>query len=295
MKTSTFKISNKADGTVLRGRYWHADKPRAVLNLIHGLGEHCGRYAPMAQYLAGHGITTAAIDLRGHGQSDGKRGVTKTITPLYGDISALLEMSAGKYPDLPHILMGHSMGGGLVLGYCEKTNRPNLAGVVAQAPLIGFVQSLPAPVILVMKALRKIAPSMAIKSQIKGEKVSSLPEEQSQYENDPLNHGFLGIGLGLDLIKQCAALQERKGDFPYPLLVTHGDQDVLTDFEASRNFAHATPNATFIPYAQARHEVHNEFCRDQVHADLLGWIDAQIGPKLVKSGALKTAKPKSVS
>lgn len=276
MKTSEFKITSAKDGTVLRGITWHADNPRAILNLVHGLGEHCGRYVPLASALAKAGITTTAIDLRGHGTSEGKRGVAKSLDDLHSDIQELLNFSQSKSPDLPQFLMGHSMGGGLVLSYTLKTTRLNLAGVIAQAPLIEFAQALPWPIVTVMRLLRKVAPNMAIKSQIEGERISSLPEEQSLYENDPLNHGSLGIGLGLDLFNSGKALAQNAARYSYPALITHGDQDQLTSFSASRDFASLAPNARFIAYENARHEIHNEFCRAQVHADLIEWIEQRL-------------------
>ena len=113
----SFETKNAADGTVLRGHIWAAAKPKAVMNLVHGFGEHSGRYADMAANLNAKGISVVTLDLRGHGQSDGARGYCPDYNLLLEDVDALLTKTRETYPDLPQILYGHSMGGGLVLNH----------------------------------------------------------------------------------------------------------------------------------------------------------------------------------
>jgi len=101
---------SSADGTVLRGVIFDPPKaPKAVMSLVHGFGEHCGRYTPMADYLRDQDIAVVALDLRGHGRSEGKRGVCRDYGHLRADVSVLVKQSEQVFPDIPHILYGHSV------------------------------------------------------------------------------------------------------------------------------------------------------------------------------------------
>ena len=100
---STFEANNASDGTILRGQIWAAENPKAVMSLVHGFGEHSGRYADMASYLNSKDISVVTLDLRGHGKSDGRRGYCPDYNLLLSDVDALLAKSREIYPDLPPI------------------------------------------------------------------------------------------------------------------------------------------------------------------------------------------------
>lgn len=272
MSEIEFEIMNASDFKPLFGRYWPAPKPVAMLSLVHGLGEHCGRYDVMAAALNARGLSVCAIDLHGHGNTPGKRGVCRAGELMLSDVTALLEKAKALAPNAPHFLFGHSMGGGLVLDYALSHPDVALDGIIAQAPLIGIVDGPSGGLKSVMKIIRKLAPDFAVKAKLDGSKVSTLPQEQKKYEEDPLNHTHLGVGLGLDMIARGDRIAGRATAFPYPLLLTHGTNDVLTSFEASKVFASQVPQCHFIAYPDSAHEIHNDFCRDQVHADLADWI-----------------------
>jgi len=271
MTAADFDIAAQ-DGTRLHGRAWSVDAPVAVVNLIHGLGEHSGRYDHLAGYLNAQNISVYAVDLHGHGRTPGKRGVAKDIPTLIGDVSALLEFSRLQNPDAPHILMGHSMGGNIVLSYGLKYPASPYKAIVAQAPLIKPAEKVPGILKTIMSGLVKVAPNIALKAKLDKEKISTLPHEQETYITDPLNHGYLGGKLALSLFEHCEAIEKSADVYPYDVLVTHGTQDRLTDFAASRDFAARCPRADFIAYEGSAHEIHNDLHRDKVYADLSGWL-----------------------
>ena len=110
-----------ADGLQLVGRSWEPDsEPRAVVCLVHGLGEHCGRYQHVAAALTEAGFAVLACDQRGHGRSAGKRGVIPSYDALMDDIGLLLEQASQRYPGKPRFLYGHSLGGNEVINYALR-------------------------------------------------------------------------------------------------------------------------------------------------------------------------------
>lgn len=271
MAHTDFDIAS-SDGTRLQGRSWATPEPIAVINLIHGLGEHRGRYAHLAAFFNTQNITVHAIDLHGHGQTEGKRGVADSVDILIDDVQALLAYSRLQNPNSPHILMGHSMGGNVVLSFGLKNPQSAYKAVIAQAPLIAPFEKVPAILKTVVAGIIKIAPRFAMKAKLDKEKISTLSHEQEAYITDPLNHGYLGGKLALSLFEHCDAIAASAETYPYDVLVTHGTKDRLTDFNASLDFATACPRADFIAYENSAHEVHNDLHRDKVYADLSGWL-----------------------
>ncbi len=272
---SDFETKNPADGTVLRGYIWACDKPKIAMSLIHGFGEHCGRYAGMAKYLNAQGIAVVALDLRGHGRSDGKRGVCKDYSLLSADVDALLAKTREAFPGLPHFIFGHSMGGGLVLHY-GLNHSDDIAGFLVSAPLIRPAEPIPGPLQTVVKILRRIAPNGTLPNPIPGTKVSTVPAEQKIYEADTLNHGRLGFGLAAGMIEAGEEVLNKAGDWTEPLLLWHANGDQLTDFTASEGFAAKAQNCTFIAYEDCEHEMHNDSCRPKVYTMMAEFMQARI-------------------
>ncbi|MGB2782801.1 MAG: alpha/beta hydrolase, partial [Atribacterota bacterium] len=117
MKHTEFKLKT-FDGLLLFGQSWQPEsKPKAVICLVHGLGEYSGRYTHVADALTLAGYALISFDLRGHGKSEGPRGHTPSYEALMKDISSLLEVTNKQFPQLPSFLYGHSLGGNLVLNY----------------------------------------------------------------------------------------------------------------------------------------------------------------------------------
>ena len=115
-------------------QYWQPDgKPKAVICLIHGLGEHSSRYRHLAEYYIKRGYIVAAYDLRGHGQSQGQRGHYPSLDAVMDDIQVFIEKLEKDYPELPVFLYGHSLGGVFVLNYVLR-NKNHLTGVIATSP-----------------------------------------------------------------------------------------------------------------------------------------------------------------
>jgi len=273
---STFETSNALDGTVLRGQIWAAKTPKAVMSLVHGFGEHSARYAHMAADLNAKNISVVTLDLRGHGRSEGRRGYCPDYNQLLGDVDALLAKTREIYPDVPHILYGHSMGGGIVLNHQLKSGEDGIKAVIASAPFIKPADRISKPQRTIVKLLGKIAPKLTLGNKIDGHKISRLPAEQEIYLSDPLNHGNLGVGLAIGMVEGGEWILENAKTWEKPLLIVHSRQDQLTDCAASQDFAATAQNCTFIPYENCEHEIHNDCHRADVYKQAADFIESHM-------------------
>jgi len=277
--SSTYICSSK-DGTKLSGYIWPCETPRAVMSLVHGFGEHSGRYAHMAAALNTKNIAIVSIDLRGHGRSDGKRGVVKSYADFRADILALMDKTKTLYPDVPHILYGHSMGGGIVMDYglsqTHLDGTDNIAAIISSAPLIALAEPPPAILTPVIKMLRLINPKGAVKQPIDGSKVSTMKAEQHIYMTDLLNHGQCGFNTALGMVETGKNITQNASKWATPLLLLHSREDVLTEFTASETFAASAKNTEFHAYDKSAHELHNDIHRSQIYALMIDFIDRHI-------------------
>ncbi|MCI5045533.1 MAG: alpha/beta hydrolase [Aquisalinus sp.] len=276
MTETTFTTENATDGKTLFGRSHLPESvdTKAVLSLVHGLGEHSGRYAEMAAWLNQRGIAVNLIDLHGHGQTPGGRGVCESMDLMLDDIDALLDFSRESVPEIPHYLMGHSMGGLLVLTYGLQRHPTDLAGYISQAPALEPVELPPAIQLSIMRFLRPLFPKLAASNGIDPATVSKDEEAVRAYVNDPLVHDKICIALGLDLIDTGKWVRENASLWSEPLLLMHGDQDLLTSCAASKAFASDIgDHCTFEMVSGGFHEIHNDPERELVYQRIADWID----------------------
>lgn len=272
--SGTFSVLSK-DGTKLHGYIWPAKAPRAAVSLVHGFGEHAGRYAGLAAHLNEQGYSVVAADLRGHGHSEGKRGVVRKYTELQADRAALMNKTRSLFPKLPHFLYGHSMGGGIVLDYARNPE-PDMRAVITTGPLIALAEPPPAFFVGIMRGLSKLAPRFVLRQPIDGTKISTLTEEQLAYTSDPLNHGQMSVALAAGMVDAGARISAAAKAWSVPVLLMHAENDRLTDCQASANFAAHAPNVDFVPLARAEHEIHNDITRTEVYRRTCDFIESHL-------------------
>lgn len=276
-----------ADGLRLSGQLHSPKAPKAVMSLVHGFGEHQGRYAPMIDFLNGQDIAVVTMDLRGHGTSEGRRGVCHNYNLMLDEVGAQLEKARRTFPQIPHYLYGHSMGGGIVLRYVSEPARvEGLAGVIASAPLLDLPKPLPKAQAMFVKFLRKIAPNAVLPNPIPGSQISTLPEEQARYEADVLNHGKLGAGLAVDMIENGNIVLSRARRISLPILIMHAKDDKLTASAASKDFASLAPDCALHIFENCEHEMHNDTARDKVYALMRDFMTPRPADKLTTTADL---------
>ncbi len=266
------------DGLRLYAQGWQPETaPTGVICLVHGLGEHSGRYTHLARFLNQAGYALLAFDLRGHGRSEGQRGHAPSYEVLLDDIAHFLAEAAERYPDHPRFLYGHSLGGTLVIEYV-LSRRPKLAGVIASGPLLRTAFEPPAWKLTLAKILYSLRPTLALANEVDRPALCRDPEVVRAYNDDPLVHDRLSARLGMDMLQSGLWALEHAAEFPLPLLLMHGGADRITSPQASREFAaQAGEVCTLKIWDGFYHEIHNEPEQKQVLAYLLAWLNGNLG------------------
>lgn len=266
------------DGLDLFAQVWEPDvvSPRAVVCLVHGLGEHSSRYAHVAEALAKEGFILFASDLRGHGRSGGIRGHISSIEDFMQGIDLLLQQAQGIYPGLPLFLYGHSLGGILVLHYALK-REPNLKGVIATSPGLHTALEKQPVKIFMAKLLGSLIPATTIASGLDPNAFSRDEHVVKAYTNDPLVHDKVSLGFGKIMLGVTKWTLENAGKFPLPLLLLHGKSDELAYPSSSTEFAAAlSVRCTLVLWDGAYHELHNEPEKVEVFKTMMMWMDARL-------------------
>jgi alpha-beta hydrolase superfamily lysophospholipase len=275
------------DKLTLKIRSWEVAQPRAIICLVHGFGEHAGRYARVGQFFNDHGITLAAFDLRGHGESEGKRGHAPDFDAYLDDIQLFTHTINELYKNTPTFLYGHSMGGNLVLNYFLKRGpfpkesgfrtSTEFKGVITTGPWIRLAFE-PKPFMITLgKMMRSIYPSFTQPSGLIVENVSKDPVIVKDYINDPLNHSSITASAGMGLTESAAFLNTYEGTLALPTLIMHGSEDLLTSQPASEAFAKRVKgDVTYKKWEGMYHEIHNEPDKMTVLKYTLDWINSKI-------------------
>jgi alpha-beta hydrolase superfamily lysophospholipase len=261
------------DGRKMFFHQWMAeDTARASLVLIHGMGEHSGRYRDLASYFCANGINVYAVDLFGHGKTEGQRGHTGKMSDYLWQIDFIVGMI--RQLKLPLFLYGHSMGGGLVLNYLFRKN-PRIAGVIVSAPAISPAFDIPKAKLALGKVGRKILPSLSQRNGLSVEGISKDPEVINAYHADPLVHDLISAEVGIGVIEWGKWLGNLGRDaVAVSLLVMHGDEDRITSHGASEKFASKflSGDVTFKSWKGLYHELHNEPEKAEVFSYVLHWM-----------------------
>ena len=266
------------NGLNLYAKEWKPEgKVKAVVALVHGLGEHIGRYDHVAEAFGKAGYAMVGFDQRGHGKSDGIRGFENSYDAIMDDIAQNIQNAKDRYPGLPVFLYGHSLGGNLVL-FFALTRKPELKGVIATAPGLATATPL-APALLAMtKILYRLGPSMKIKNGLDLTGLSRDPEVAEKYIADPLVHPFISPRLALDMLNAGKYSVEHAAEFPLPLLLMQGTADRLVSPKKTKEFALAAPlsKITYREWDGFYHELHNEPEKADVIKVMTGWMDQEL-------------------
>lgn len=269
-----------SDGLSLYAQRWlpDGDSPRAQIAVVHGLGEHSGRYADFAAWFAPHGYVVHAFDHRGHGRSPGQRGHINAWQEFRSDLQAFLQEVRVAYPQLPLFLVGHSMGGLIVLDYTlHRGGEMDLEGVVSSGPPLAWSESLSPLLIFAGNLLSPLLPGMKMKSGLDPQGLSTDEEVVRAYCADPLVHDATTPRFGSELDRTMKRTMEAAGRWPedLPLLIVHGGDDPICPPEASARFFERVSGRfkTRLEYPGLKHEVFNETGREQVLADVHTWFE----------------------
>lgn len=278
MTTRTERTFDGVDGVRIVYDVWTPDTPpRAVIVLSHGLGEYARRYDHVAQRFGESGLVTYALDHRGHGRSAGKRMLVRDISEYTTDFDTLVRIATREHHGLKCIVLGHSMGGGIVFAY--GVERPdNYDMMVLSAPAVA-AQDLVSPVlVLAAKVLGVVVPGLPVQD-LDVDAISRDPAVVAAYNADPLvYHGKVPAGVGRALLQVGETMPQRAPALTAPLLVVHGSDDRLIPVDGSRRLVECvgSSDVELKVYPGLYHEVFNEPERDQVLDDVVSWITARL-------------------
>lgn len=264
---------NAADGLKLYSQNWGTDQtPKAVIALVHGLGEHSGRYRDLAGFLNGEGISVTGMDLRGHGLSEGIRGHAPSYDILMDDIQLFLDMVTRLYPDIPTILMGHSLGGNLVLTYLVKRH-PTLLGAIVSAPLLALPNGQNAAKKIAGKVMYNLFPEFTMATGLDSTALSRDINIVKAYQTDPLVHDRVSAKMGIDFLRYGEWLQTQIIPPSLRMLIMQGTSDRIIDPKAVRKFCdNQNGNLTYKEWKGFFHELHNEPQKQDIYREIALWI-----------------------
>ena len=276
MKTHEWGWSN-GEGLAFQSRSWEPEGGRrGVLVLLHGLGEHTGRYEAVGRRLAESHYALAGFDMRGHGLSAGPRGHTPGYDVLLDDVSEFVDQVRLRFARSPLFLYGHSLGGNLALNFAMRRS-PEIQGVIATSPWLRVAFEPPPAKLLLARVLDWMAPAFTQEWGLETEALSHDVQTVDGYDVDPLVHGRISARLYLTVAAAGRWALEHAGSFPLPLLLMHGSADQVTSPQASREFAARAGKAvTWRLWDGLFHELHNEVSRDEVLDFVVGWLDGEL-------------------
>jgi alpha-beta hydrolase superfamily lysophospholipase len=244
---------------------WTADEPRCVVLIAHGYGEHAGRYAHVAEHLVdGLGAAVYAPDHRGHGRTEGERALVEDGEALTSDLHDVADAARAEHPDLPLVLIGHSMGGIIAARYAQRFG-DELTALVLSGPAIGRNPAFEQ--LLAMDPL----PDVPIDPEI----LSRNPAVGEAYAADDLvYHGPFKRPTLRALFDGIARIADGPALGDLPTLWVHGGDDQLIPVEVTRPAIDHLRGSSFEEriYEGARHEVFNETNRDEVLADVTAFL-----------------------
>ena len=276
MRHTEFKFKT-FDGLQLFGQSWQPEgRPRAVVCLVHGMGDHSGRYGHVADRLTQAGYALISFDLRGHGKSPGPRGHTPSYEALLSDVNFFLNEVNKNFRELPLFLYGHSLGGNLVLNYVLR-RQPKLKGAIVTGPWLRLAFEPPAFKIVLGKITNYIWPSFSQKSGLDTNSLSHDPEVVHAYENDPLVHDHISARMFICIYQAGQWALEHASEFSLPLLLMQGGADKIISVEAGREFAAKVKEKCILKiWDDLYHEIHNEPEKEEVFKFLINWLDKKV-------------------
>jgi len=271
-RTFTWKLR----GQTIKGQERRAlSNPDKVICLVHGHGEHQGRYDHVVDFFLEKNIAVLTFDHPGHGISDGKRGHIKSYDDFHTCIDKQLGQATSFYPSVPKLLYGHSMGGNIVINYALR-KKPDVEGYIITSPWLVSFQGPTAVQLAAAKVLRKIYPAFAQKTGLSTDALSHDVDVVRAYEEDPLVHSWMSTGLYFACMDAARHSLDNASQLEKPMLLLHGDEDRIADIKGAAQFAErAGFLVNYKPWSGAFHELHNEPQRVKVLSLIFNWIIAQ--------------------
>ncbi len=263
-------------GLKVFGQSWLVEKPKAVVAIIHGMGEHSSRYNYLTDMLTAAEVSVVAYDQIGHGRTEGKRGHVGSYDMLLGCVDELLAKTIELVPAKPIFLFGHSMGGNVLLNYLIRRN-PKVNGAIVSGPWLKLAFDPPAIQVKLARLVSGILPGLVQSSKLDVNAISKDPKEVKRYVDDSLVHDKISTAFFIGVHEAGEWALEHAAELKTPVLLYHGTADTLTSHNASKAFAEsAGGGVTFKSLEGFYHESHNEPEREELFEIIRGWINSHL-------------------
>ena len=257
-----------------------ASQPLGTVLLVHGLGEHAGRYGEVAAHLHQWGFAVRAYDQQGHGQSEGARGDLLRPGSLQADLCRVID-DTRQHPSFqgtPLILLGHSMGGLVVARTLAEGLRPVDAAVLS-SPALGAFPNLFQKMLLA--SLPRVLPHLRVDNGLKTEFLSRDPDVVKAYQADAMVHRRIATGLAAWILENGEKTLVDAAKWQVPTLLLYAGQDKLVNAQASADFARSAPKDVVQAecFEAMYHEIFNDIYRAQVFTALKRWLMARFSAR----------------
>lgn len=270
-----FSLSYRSDTPELKGLIWDCPSPKAVLIIVHGMGEHIGRYEHVANHFNNRSIAVFGTDLTGFGMAHGKKGHGVSLLEMKHIVRAKVDYAAEHYPEIPIIIFGQSMGANIALNYQLSENDSRITGYIAASPWIQTGTPLSPILIFAASILSKIAPKGTKSNDLVVEGISDIELEVKKYTSDPLVHDRVSFGFGYDMFLGAELLDAyNEGSLKVNTLISHSKDDILTSAKASKAFAKRNPaKLKYLDWEKLGHELHNSSKKEEILNTYTSWVE----------------------
>lgn len=270
-QTLTFSFHN----TEFFGQYWQPQIAKGVVLILHGLGEHSGRFTHIAEALTKNNFGVIAFDHFGHGKTSGKRGHNPGYEIVLDSIEQFIDKTETIFGGLPIFLYGHSMGGNAIINYI-LSRKHTLKGAIATSPFLKLAFEPPKWKITLGKVFQKIAPSITLGNEIDASFISRDKDELEKYKTDPLVHAKVSPNFSLSFMEKGVWAIENASKLEIPMFLAHGTDDKLISYKGSEEFAANSDKVLLKLYKNGYHELQNDICKDELINDILSWLSYQV-------------------
>jgi acylglycerol lipase len=260
-----------SDGTRLAYRAWPLPGARISFAVVHGHGEHSGRYERFARGMAAHQMATYAVDLRGHGESAGQRGHVDSWSQWVDDAEAFVKRVENETTG-EVVPLGHSFGGVVVLSAARAGKLSKAGRFIVSNPALRLTKEVPAWLSNVSKALATVAPKLTLNNNVDAGTVSRIPEVVEAYRADPLVHSKITTRLYAEWRKASKDNLDHAGDIQLPFLIVAGTDDRLIDPDSSRDLHRKAPASELRMLDGRYHEPFNDLGSDEVFELIADWL-----------------------
>lgn len=254
--------------------------PRARILLVHGMSEHSGRYIEMENFLLASGFAVVRFDLRGAGQSGGRRQWIEKFDDYVDDVSSIYRWICRELPPLPLFLLGHSLGGAIAITFLENYQKA-FAGCILSAPAFQVGEAVNPLTIAIGRQLVKVLPTLRISGNSDKSAISRDAAVVKAFLEDPLCCHTNTVNQGKEILDQLPKLPSIARKLELPTLIAHGSSDKIVRLEGSFELLKclSSRDRTLHIIPGGYHEPHNDWGKEDYFKTLHLWINRQLLPR----------------